>query len=127
MMLRRSLKKTGFTLVEVLLATAILLMVSAACLSILQSNTKSSLATLKRIQASQYLDQIRNHLSHSPVNQLHEQYSEFPQIIDNKDFSALVKIEEPRADGSRQATITVQWPAGASNNSMSTSVTLTPA
>ena len=124
--MKSTLNRPGLTLVEVLLSMTILLIVSAACLSVLQFNTKASLGALKRVQASQYLDQIRSHLTRFPSSQLESRYSEFPQIIDNPEFSAGVQIDSAHEDGSRQAVITVEWPSGATTHSMSASVTLMP-
>ncbi len=123
---RSGLKSKGVTLVEVVIAMAIILIVSAACIQVLQFNTRASLATLKRIQANQYLDQIHNHLQRSSIEKLEEHYQQFPQIISDKEYSAEAKIEKPGMDGSRKASLTVRWTLSSSENSVSADVTLTP-
>jgi prepilin-type N-terminal cleavage/methylation domain-containing protein len=116
--------RKGFTLVEVVVAMAIILFVAVACIQVMGSNSRASLSTLKRIQAAQYLDQIHNHLLRSNVAKLDDHYRKFPQIITTDDYSAEAVLQPTAADGSRRAAITIRWTFGRSENSISEEVTL---
>ncbi len=116
----------GSTLVEVIVAMVIIVIVGGACLQVLQFNTRGSLSTLKRIQASQYIDRIQNHLQRSNVGTLENHYSQFPQIITDTNYSADVKITDPDPDGARRASIVIRWTLDRSENKMASDVTLSP-
>lgn len=121
---RTHFSERGVTLVEVVIAMAIILIVGLGCVQVLQFNSRASLTTFQKIQANQYLEQIHNRLRRSNVAKLEEHYQQFPQIILNNAFSAEVQIEKPVEDQSRQAKITVRWNSNNAEESISDVVTL---
>jgi prepilin-type N-terminal cleavage/methylation domain-containing protein len=118
-------KSRGLSLVEVMVAMAIILMVSLACVQVLQFGSKSALASFKRVQAWGYFDQVVNHLELGDVPKLNERYTKFPQIFLNTDYSAEVEISTTVVRGTRLAQVTIRWPSSASISSISDTVTLT--
>ena len=113
-------------LVEVMIAIVIILLVWLGGVQVLQFNSRASVAALKKIQASHYLDEIANHLRRSKIADLKDHYQQFPQIITTSDYYADVTVQPPAEDLSRQATITIRWTAGNSEKFLTADVTLAP-
>ena len=114
----------GVSLVELLVAVTILLLVSMACVQVIEFNTRTAVATFKRIEANQLADQIVNHLRRSNVAKLEDHYRSFPQILTDPAYSAAATVGPALPDGSRAATVVVRWGPEPDRHFVSVTVTL---